>query len=143
MSRINATERPEAAIRPVFDDVPYRMIVFARLDGQGVPLFYVAGSASDPCGAEAALRLAHKLHKGNCYICGKPIAQANLSIDHVEPKALGGDNSIQNLAIAHKSCNNGKRHTIIEAYAPEAGRNWLEALRGQIEERLRKLPTGS
>ncbi len=64
---------------------------------------------------------------GNCcYICNKPIDlgaprscstagwEQGLHIDHVLPRALGGNNSIENLRPTHGLCNIKKKDRMIE-----------------------------
>jgi 5-methylcytosine-specific restriction endonuclease McrA len=44
----------------------------------------------------------------DCWLCRKEIAIAEVSIDHVLPISLGGDSSLENLRLAHLSCNQGR-----------------------------------
>jgi hypothetical protein len=138
-AQANPVERSEHSARPCFEDLPYRALVFVKRNEAGVPLYRVAGSAMSECAASTALKEAFAVHRGNCFHCKKPISKANFSIDHVEPLARGGSDSIQNLVIAHKSCNQAKGSQAIEAYNKEAGREWLQALLLQIEDRLKRL----
>lgn len=115
------------------------MVVFARKDGKGTPLYLVAGSSLGPMGAEKALRAAHKIHGGECFYCKQAVAGTEFTIDHVEPDALGGKAHLQNLVVAHKACNLAKGHQIIEAYNADAGREWLNALLCQVQDRLNRL----
>ena len=45
---------------------------------------------------------------GLCAICGLPMGSAPRSVDHVVPKAMGGENRVGNLVIAHTPCNGAK-----------------------------------
>ena len=132
-------ESPEHATRHCLDHRPYRMVVYSRSDGNDTPLYFVAGSGCREMGAERALRAAHKLHGGECFYCKQKIADGDLTIDHVEPEALGGRPHLQNLVVAHKACNAAKGHKLIEVYSPEAGREWLSALLMQVQDRLNRL----
>ena len=40
-----------------------------------------------------------------CHLCGMPGAD---SLDHLVPRAMGGDDSLDNLAPAHKRCNSSR-----------------------------------
>jgi 5-methylcytosine-specific restriction endonuclease McrA len=115
------------------------MVVFARKDGKGTPLYWVAGLDRGPMGAEKALRAAHEIHGGECFYCKQAIAEREFTIDHVEPDALGGKAHLQNLVVAHKACNLAKGHQVIEAYNADAGREWLNALLRQVQDRLNRL----
>lgn len=115
------------------------MIVYARRDGYDTPLFFVAGSGRGAMGAEKALRAAWKIHGGECFYCKQAMTEEEMTVDHVEPEALGGRAHLQNLVLAHKVCNAAKGHRIIEAYRPEAGREWLNALLLQIQDRLSRI----
>lgn len=44
-----------------------------------------------------------------CGICGKPIATGDAEVDHILPVARGGSNALDNLQLAHRSCNRSKR----------------------------------
>ncbi len=140
MSRATAKERPEHGARHCLDALPYRMIVFARLNQHQRPLYLVAGSGKAAAGAEKALREAHRLHGGECFYCKESVPAEELTIDHAEPAALGGKDDLQNLLIACKPCNARKGHRAIEFFHPDAGREWLGALLAQVQERLDRLP---
>lgn len=130
-------EKPEEATQHCLRAHPYRMVVFIKNSTHGVPLYQVAGSAAAPCKAEKALKEAHRVHGGGCFYCKQPVK--DLTIDHAEPLALGGSQTLQNLLIACKSCNISKGHRPIEAFKPAAGREWLNALLQQVETRLSRL----
>ena len=51
-----------------------------------------------------------------CYLCNKPIAKPDSSIDHVIPKAKGGKNGMDNLRAAHKECNFRKADMSLDEY---------------------------
>jgi 5-methylcytosine-specific restriction endonuclease McrA len=40
-----------------------------------------------------------------CHICGKKVRKNELSFDHLIPIALGGPHVINNIRVAHRSCN--------------------------------------
>jgi 5-methylcytosine-specific restriction enzyme A len=40
-----------------------------------------------------------------CQICGGPIPDGDLHIDHIRPVSRGGRNSLSNLQAAHSTCN--------------------------------------
>jgi 5-methylcytosine-specific restriction endonuclease McrA len=121
-----------------FDTMPYRSLVFTRLDGMGKPLYRVAGSAEGETGARKALERAFKVNGGHCYYCKKS-NPTDITIDHVEPLAAGGTDTLQNLVVACKPCNAAKNHKPIEIFNPNAGRAWLEALLKQIQNRLTRI----
>jgi hypothetical protein len=49
-----------------------------------------------------------KRDASTCQYCGKKLLPAQITIDHVIPKALGGDNSFTNCVVSCKECNNKK-----------------------------------
>jgi 5-methylcytosine-specific restriction endonuclease McrA len=124
-------------------DLPYRAITAVREQKpNGTILYQVAGSADAPCGARNALKLALKIHSGTCFYCNKEIAtetSENATTDHIEPVALGGTNELSNLVVACKPCNAKKGQSTIDAFNPRATKEWLTALRDQIDARLNKL----
>jgi 5-methylcytosine-specific restriction endonuclease McrA len=121
-----------------FKRIPYRMVVFERMNGK-TPVYRVAGSEKKALGAEKALREAFNIHGGVCFYCRKKVKPDELSIDHAEPSSIGGRPELQNLLIAHPSCNKKKGHKAIECFNPDAGREWLAALLVQVEDRLNRL----
>lgn len=123
-----------AAFSPQLDLV-YRAVVFARTNGQ-VPLYFVAGTNGGPWGAIKALTASHKVHGGRCYYCQQPVEKGGATIDHVQPKSRGGSDEIQNLVLSCKPCNAAKGNQAIEFYNPGAGKEWLEAVLKQIQQRL-------
>lgn len=134
-------EKPEDAARPCLDGMPYRAIVFARLNSNEAktPLYWVGGVAGGPWSAINSLKKAVAVHGATCFYCSTGLAKDTVTIDHVEGQIGEIPNAIQNLVLACKPCNAKKGHLPIDAFKPEAGREWLQALHTQIEERLRKL----
>jgi HNH endonuclease len=134
----STTEMPTNGARPCIEAPPYNLVILARINGT-TPLYWVGGVAGGPWGAERALREAGRKHGAKCFYCHKDLKGDTLTIDHVEGRQGAGAKSIQNLVIACKPCNAKKGHQPIEAFKPDAGREWLQALLAQVEDRLRKL----
>ncbi len=131
-----AKEDAVVAARHCLGERPYSMLVLERVDHNGVPLYLVAGSADPARKAALALKTALERHGGRCFYCR---ATSDLTIDHAEPKALGGSDTLANLLIACRPCNQRKHHQPIEAFKPDAGKAWLQALLVQVQERLNRL----
>ncbi len=55
-----------------------------------------------------------------CYICNNEFGY-RWEIDHINPIKLGGDNSLDNLAIACQSCNRRKSAKSLEQYLKDSG----------------------
>lgn len=53
----------------------------------------------------------------NCGICGKYVADADLSFDHIMPLSRGGSHTQDNIQVAHKSCNFRKGNKVLEGAA--------------------------
>jgi 5-methylcytosine-specific restriction endonuclease McrA len=95
--------------------------------------------AGGPWSAINSLKKAVEVHGATCFYCSTPLTKDTATIDHVEGQTGEMPNAIQNLVSACKPCNAKKGHFPIDAFKPEAGREWLQALHAQVEERLRKL----
>lgn len=55
---------------------------------------------------------------GECYLCHKTFNnKSDITIDHLIPKSKGGDDSIENLRLAHEKCNQAKKDMSLEEYA--------------------------
>lgn len=134
-------EQPEVGAQPCLETMPYRTVVFARLHSNEmkIPLYWVAGVAGGPWSATNSLRKAVEVHGATCFYCSAVLTRSTATIDHVEGQTGDAANAIQNLVLACKPCNAKKGHLPIDAFKPEAGREWLQALHAQVEERLRKL----
>jgi CRISPR/Cas system Type II protein with McrA/HNH and RuvC-like nuclease domain len=139
MKTKRASEKPEHAAKPCLSDWPYRALVFKELNQHGVPLYLVAGCENPASKANKALRIAFKQHGGECFYCKGAIAADDFTIDHVEPLAKSAGEMLQNLVIAHKNCNQSKGQKPIEAFSPDAGKEWLTALLQQVQDRLNRL----
>lgn len=47
-----------------------------------------------------------------CGICGKPIKNMkDCTVDHIKPKSLGGQTTMENCQLAHRECNLLKGNT--------------------------------
>jgi 5-methylcytosine-specific restriction endonuclease McrA len=55
-----------------------------------------------------------------CVYCGKRFAAEELSVDHVEPRVRGGDQSTGNLVTACRACNNLKGHRRVSDFLRES-----------------------
>ncbi len=125
------------------DELPYRAVVAVGVQpAHGTILYQVAGDAKAPQNALNALKLAISKHGGRCFYCKKGKAEEvsiELTIDHVEPQAVGGNTELTNLVVACKPCNAKKGHKLIDAFNPAATEEWLLSLAKQIEHRFDKL----
>lgn len=48
-----------------------------------------------------------------CYVCGKPLMYKDATLEHIFPKALGGETKSSNLALSHLICNQKKGIQVI------------------------------
>jgi 5-methylcytosine-specific restriction endonuclease McrA len=137
---------PNAANKPIvfsagrefqhcIDVLPYRSIVFIRLNSHGIPVYRIAGCNGPEMGSRKALERAFEIYRGRCFYCQTELSE--MTVDHVEPLAAGGTDTLQNLVIACKPCNASKGRKPIELFHPQAGRAWLEEVLRQVEDRLK------
>jgi HNH endonuclease len=126
-----------------FQDLPYRAVVAVAVQHvHGTVLYQVAGAAEAPRSATKALKLALDKHGGLCFYCKSAAAEdvaVEMTIDHLEPQALGGGSELTNLVVACKPCNAAKGHMLIDAFNPQATEEWLVALARQIQQRFDRL----
>lgn len=62
--------------------------------------FYVPGATKE--------QLLAIWNQPNCGICHLPVDEADKSLDHIMPIAKGGPHILENLQVAHLSCNKKK-----------------------------------
>lgn len=71
---------------------------------------YVASLASEEL--QTFREKLHTSQSGNCFICRQSIDlqlhEGSLDIDHIEPLAVGGKDTVTNLALTHSTCNRSK-----------------------------------
>ncbi len=68
------------------------------------------------------LRELKSTSNSKCYWCNKKIAKGDLRYDHYIPLSKGGSNTIDNMVIAHSSCNGSKHNKMPEVFANTLGR---------------------
>jgi hypothetical protein len=67
-----------------------------------------------------------------CHLCGEAMdfetrtSPLSASLDHVRPKYEGGTNCLTNLKLAHRCCNEWRRHLPVEL-----ARRWARRLRAR------------
>ena len=49
--------------------------------------------------------------RGVCCLCGKRVAKADRSIDHILPLSMGGADAPHNVQLAHQRCNKAKSNS--------------------------------
>lgn len=63
--------------------------------------------------------LVYKKFDGHCAYCGDPIDIKSMTIDHIHPSSLGGDDDICNLNPSCKTCNQFKSTLSLEEFRDE------------------------
>ncbi|MCD7817693.1 MAG: HNH endonuclease, partial [Lachnospiraceae bacterium] len=53
-------------------------------------------------------KMIYNANGGKCYLCGKRIKFEDMTLDHVKPLAMGGMDTLENLACACFACNQFK-----------------------------------
>jgi 5-methylcytosine-specific restriction endonuclease McrA len=130
------------AAHPLAKYKPYNAIKFARVDGNGTPL-YTVGKDTKELGAAAALRLALEKYGANCFHCDKHMPPQKMSQkctrDHLRPKKDGGGDYLHNLVFACGECNRDKGCMDLISFRPDAGGKYLKALDEHLARCLKHL----
>ena len=110
---------------------PYNAIRFARIDGNGTPLYKV-GKVGRELGAAAALKSAFEQFGGHCFHCkvwmpSQPLSQ-DCTRDHLRPKRDGGKDYLHNLVFACGACNRAKGGGDLITFQAEVGVEYMKAL---------------
>lgn len=69
-----------------------------------------------------------------CRYCGAQAPHVYLEVDHVEPKSVGGPDTMENLVAACYDCNRGKRDR--DAMDGLIGQDWISTLHRENHELL-------
>ncbi|WP_367254465.1 HNH endonuclease [uncultured Phenylobacterium sp.] len=121
---------------------PYNAIKFARIDGNGVPLYRVGKTGQD-LGAAAALKSAFELFGGHCFHCKTWMPPQPLSHDctrdHLRPRKDGGKDYLHNLVFACGPCNRAKGGSDLISFRAEVGSEYMKALDAHLVRCLQKL----
>jgi 5-methylcytosine-specific restriction endonuclease McrA len=130
------------AAHPLAKYKPYNAIKFARVDGNGTPLYTVAKEGS-AMGAAAALGRAVELFGGKCFHCDDWMPPQKLSYqctrDHLRPKKDGGSDYLHNLVISCGDCNKGKAAMQVVDFRRESAVKYLSALDEHLTRCLKQL----
>src|SRR6267142_2686798 len=59
----------------------------------------------NPLNKRRRVRRLITLRGKDCCLCGMPIVVAEMTLEHVIPKAHGGSNALKNLSLSHWDCN--------------------------------------
>lgn len=63
--------------------------------------------------------LVYAKYHGHCAYCGKEIVYKDMQVDHIHPHYLGGQDNIENLNPACRSCNFRKGTMSVERFREE------------------------
>lgn len=69
----------------------------------------------------------HAKYDGHCTYCGKPIALADMQVDHINPKRNGGQDTMENYNPSCRRCNHYKRALDLEGF-----REYIETLHERL-----------
>jgi 5-methylcytosine-specific restriction endonuclease McrA len=121
---------------------PYNSIRFARIDGNGVPLYRV-GKVEQELGAAAALKSAFEQFGGHCFHCKvwmppQPLSH-DCTRDHLRPRRDGGKDYLHNLVFACGDCNRAKGGSDLISFRAEVGVEYMKALDAHLVRCLRTL----
>jgi 5-methylcytosine-specific restriction endonuclease McrA len=73
-----------------------------------------------------------------CVYCGQPFPAEELTVDHVQPRVRGGDNTAGNVVTACGACNALKGHRRLAdflAAEPAVRANFFRLAKGRVYER--------
>lgn len=63
--------------------------------------------------------------EGRCQLCGCKITYDEMSLDHIVPLAMGGEDSLENLQATCEPCNSHKKALLPEAYFDKVNRTFV------------------
>ncbi|WP_083944828.1 RNA-guided endonuclease IscB [Thiomicrospira microaerophila] len=82
-------------------------------------------------------------HKHTCAYCNGVSGDNRLEVEHVQPRSKGGGNSVKNLVIACRSCNEAKGSQLLPEWKQSLGKSKLDKSRAiGIEKTIKGKWTG-
>lgn len=63
--------------------------------------------------------------EGRCQLCGCKITYDEMSLDHIVPLAMGGEDSLENLQATCEPCNSHKNALLPEAYFDKVNKTFV------------------
>ena len=94
----------KAALKDKPPAVPAPQVVLAP-EPKPAPKSQLPVSKSTPAPAMSKFGKMLYLQGGTCFFCGRPLAEKDASIEHLNPKSRGGTNAKENLVACHRSLN--------------------------------------
>ena len=73
------------------------------------------------------LEEVYRRDEGICHLCGMWVPFKEASRDHIDPRALGGKTTFENIKLAHKKCNSHRGHKPVEQFKA----NWMNKTKFQ------------
>lgn len=74
---------------------------------------------------QSVRKMIYSKANGTCQLCGRKIAYEEMTLDHIKPLAMGGADSVENLACTCKSCNQFKSSILPEEFMERITRIFL------------------
>ena len=85
----------------------------------------------------ASLEKLWRRYHGLCWLCGLAVPLAEATRDHKVPKSRGGSNRIDNIALAHRACNELRGNDIAAIFVTPRPTNPARPPRLTTDERIR------
>ena len=67
--------------------------------------------------SQGTRKMLYHQFDGRCQLCGKKLTLENMTLDHIIPLDLGGEDELSNIQIACASCNTLKRNILPDDFA--------------------------
>lgn len=70
-------------------------------------------------------KMIYNKAEGRCQLCGCKITYDEMSLDHIVPLAMGGEDSFENLQATCEPCNSHKNALLPEVYFDKVNRTFV------------------
>ena len=70
-------------------------------------------------------KMIYNKAEGRCQLCGCKITYDEMTLDHIVPLAMGGEDSLENLQATCEPCNSHKNALLPEAYFDKVNRTFV------------------
>ena len=122
-NEVVGTEMLKEALKTL--DAEEQMIIKKKLYGYSDEEIYKSKGRTRVIYTPRERKMIYHKAEGRCQLCGCKITYDEMSLDHIVPLAMGGEDSLENLQATCEPCNSHKKALLPEAYFDKVNRTFV------------------